>query len=69
MFDRHEKHKWFSFVGSLINLNYVMRIYTDKDKPRLTIEFHPTGHSYYDFHTMEDREAALEKIWQRLSKD
>lgn len=64
MFDKDNKHKWFGFGGSLINLNYVSRVYTHKDKPSLTIEFHPHGQSIYEFNTLQERDEVLEKIWK-----
>jgi hypothetical protein len=70
MFDKNNGHKWFSFGGSLVNLNYVMRIFTSEEKPSLTLEYsHATARSEYVFNNIQERDECLEKIWKILNKN
>lgn len=65
----NEKSKWFGFNGSIVNFEHVMKVYIRIEKPAVIIEFYsqPQANSIYEFHSLEDAEAALTKIFKFLS--
>lgn len=62
IFKKSEKHKWFGFEGSLMNLHYVIRVFSGPKKTQLTLEFFTQSSATYEFETTEERDEVLEKI-------
>lgn len=63
----NKKKSWFRFGKSIVNLNYVIRVFTDKDKPGLTVEYIGNSSCYYGFDTIKDRDEVFEKIMECIN--
>ncbi len=67
IFKNNQKHKWFSFHGSLMNLHYVIRVFSGPSKTELTLEFFSQSSATYEFETTEQRDEVLEQIRRLVS--